>query len=294
MKSALLFIAITLGLLLPELSYFSQWIRCLVMLMLGLGFLTIKFKRDMLSKELLYVTLANLTIPIPVYFLASYIGERQAEAAFVIAAAPAAIAAPIVIGFIKKRTDFVSLAVIMTNFLPVLILPLAIPLVATRVEPGGEDTEYTIILSVMVTIILPLLIAIALRLIGGVIYRAAVWSKRFTLYLWLSAMALACAKARDFVSKNDISTELLISIAGVSAAICIVNFGFGYLIGGKKFARESSQSLGQKNTMFAVWVGLTFFNPISVIAPVAYIIFQNVYNAFQILVFEIQEKRRHR
>ena len=292
MKSALLFIAITIGLLLPELAYFSGWIRGLVMLMLGLGFLTIKFKRDMLSKELLYVTLANLLIPIPVYLLVSYIGESQAEAAFVIAAAPAAIASPIVIGFIKKRTDFVSLAVVMTNFLPVLILPLAIPLVATRIDPGGEDAEYTIVLSVMVTILLPLFLAVAVRLIGGVLYNTVAWAKRFTLYLWLAAMALACAKARAFVNENDISTDLLISIAWISAAICVVNFGFGYLIGGKKFARESSQSLGQKNTMFAVWVGLTFFNPISVIAPVAYIIFQNIYNAFQILVFEIHEKRK--
>ena len=292
MKSILLCLAITAGLFLPGLGEFSSGIRVVVMLMLTQGFLTVVFSKDMLSKELCFVMLANMLIPIPLYLLASLIGERQAEAVFLIAAAPSAVASPIVIGFIRKRTDFVVMAVIITNLLMVLTLPIAIPLVTTPLEAGGEDTRYQIVVSVMVTIALPFFIALILRWVGGRVYRWAVWTKKFSLYIWMLAIILACAKARSFVSSHDVPPDLLYSIAAVSAGVCAVNFGLGYLLGGKKFPRESSQSLGQKNTLFSVWVGLTFFNPVSVVAPVAYIIFQNIYNALQILVFEIAEKRK--
>ena len=292
MKSILLCLAITIGLLVPGLGELSWAIRAMVMLMLTQGFLTVAFRKDMLSKELFFVMLANLLIPIPAYLLASMVGEREAEAAFLIAAAPAAVASPIVIGFIRKRTDFVAMAVIVTNILMVFTLPVAIPFVTTQLEAGGEDTRYQIIFSVMFTIALPFLLALLLRYIGGRVYRYAVWTKRFSLYIWLCAIILACAKARSFVSAHDVPPDMLYSIAAVSAGLCAVNFGLGYLLGGRKFPRESSQSLGQKNTLFAVWVGLTFFNPVSVIAPVAYIIFQNIYNALQILIFEVAEKRK--
>ncbi len=292
MKSLLLCVAVIVGLSFPELGHYSVYIRSLVMIMLTMGFLTVKFERDMFSREIIYVLAANLLIPLPIYFLARLVGEQEAEAAFLIASAPAAIASPIIIGFIRKRTDFVTLAVVATNLLTILTLPLAIPLVATSVEAGGEDSEYTIVISVLTTIIVPLLLALLLRGIGGVVYRVAVWTQRLALYVWLFAIAFACATAREFIIKNNIANEFLISIGLVTVGICIVNFGVGYLVGGKKFARESSQALGQKNTMFAVWVGLTFLNPLSVIAPVAYIIFQNIYNALQMFVYDLQQRKK--
>ncbi len=292
MKSILLFIAIAIGLLCPQLAVFSDYIRITVMIMLVQGFLVVKLNKDMFSKEVLYVLLANLIIPIPVFLLVRFIGDRQAEAAFLIAAAPAAVASPIVIEFIKKRTDFVALAIVATNIATVVTLPIAIPLISEPRDVGETESEYAIILSVITTILIPLAIAMGIRIVGGKLLRSAVWTKKFTVYIWLSAIILACAKARNFVQENEVPHDMFISMFIISGILCFINFGLGYILGGKKFARESSQSLGQKNTMFAVWVGLTFLNPISVIAPVAYIIFQNIYNASQIFVFEWQEKRK--
>ncbi len=42
------------------------------------------------------------------------------------------------------------------------------------------------------------------------------------------------------------------------------------------------QSLGQKNTVLAVWMAQSFLDPISSIAPTAYIVWQNFVNSWQI------------
>jgi BASS family bile acid:Na+ symporter len=42
------------------------------------------------------------------------------------------------------------------------------------------------------------------------------------------------------------------------------------------------QSVGQKNTILAIWMSLNFLNPIASIAPTAYIVWQNFVNSYQI------------
>ncbi len=42
------------------------------------------------------------------------------------------------------------------------------------------------------------------------------------------------------------------------------------------------QSLGQKNTVLAVWMAQQFLDPVSSVAPTAYIVWQNFVNSYQI------------
>ncbi|MFR9651056.1 MAG: transporter, partial [Rikenellaceae bacterium] len=54
----------------------------------------------------------------------------------------------------------------------------------------------------------------------------------------------------------------------------------------------SSQSLGQKNTVLGVWLALTFLNPVSSIAPTAYIIWQTLFNSFHIYQYDKEQSKR--
>lgn len=65
--------------------------------------------------------------------------------------------------------------------------------------------------------------------------------------------------------------------------ICVVQFGVGRMLGRRYGdAAAGGQSLGQKNTVLAVWMAQSFLNPISSIAPTAYIVWQNFVNSYQI------------
>jgi BASS family bile acid:Na+ symporter len=82
----------------------------------------------------------------------------------------------------------------------------------------------------------------------------------------------------------------LLPIALVALVICIINFSLGALIGGRQHWQEASQALGQKNNSFVIWVALTFINPLIAMGPTFYVLYHNLYNSFQIYLFEKRNK----
>ena len=72
-------------------------------------------------------------------------------------------------------------------------------------------------------------------------------------------------------------------IAFAALVICLVQFRFGRWLGRRYGdAVAGGQSLGQKNTVLAVWMAQSFLDPISSVAPTAYIVWQNFVNSYQI------------
>ena len=72
-------------------------------------------------------------------------------------------------------------------------------------------------------------------------------------------------------------------MVAVTFISCIVQFGVGWKIGriyGDKVT--AGQSLGQKNTVLAIWLGYTFFTPITSVAGGFYSIFHNIINSYQL------------
>jgi bile acid:Na+ symporter, BASS family len=59
--------------------------------------------------------------------------------------------------------------------------------------------------------------------------------------------------------------------------LCILYFFLGKRVVPASFQTEGKQALGQKNNGFTLWIALTFMNPLAVLGPVFYILFQNVY-----------------
>lgn len=107
--------------------------------------------------------------------------------------------------------------------------------------------------------------------------------QNFPFFIWNILLVLISAKATDFVLHSPTSPIEIATIALISLIICAVNFTVGKLIGGKEFSREASQSLGQKNTMFTIWISLTFLTPIDALGPIFYIIYHNLYNSYQLM-----------
>jgi len=55
-----------------------------------------------------------------------------------------------------------------------------------------------------------------------------------------------------------------------------VNFSLGRLVGGSEFGLEASQSLGQKNTTFTIYLAMTYANPVVALGPTFYVIWHNL------------------
>ena len=73
-----------------------------------------------------------------------------------------------------------------------------------------------------------------------------------------------------------------ITIAAVSALSCAGSFAIGRLLGGSEFRREASQSLGQKNTSFTIYLALAHVSPLVALGPTFYVLWHNLWNAWNL------------
>jgi BASS family bile acid:Na+ symporter len=75
-----------------------------------------------------------------------------------------------------------------------------------------------------------------------------------------------------------------IALAVVALLCCVIQFALGRRIGERYGDRVSgAQGLGQKNTVLAIWMALTYLHPIASIAPASYVVWQNIINSAQLI-----------
>ena len=61
---------------------------------------------------------------------------------------------------------------------------------------------------------------------------------------------------------------------------------------GRRFGEtvNAGQALGQKNTAFAIWIACTYLTPISSVGPGCYILWQNIFNSWEIWHYSVARK----
>ena len=65
--------------------------------------------------------------------------------------------------------------------------------------------------------------------------------------------------------------------------MCVLQFYAGRRIGLRFSDRiAGAQGLGQKNTVLAIWMALTYLDPIASVGPAAYVAWQNIINSAQL------------
>jgi BASS family bile acid:Na+ symporter len=101
--------------------------------------------------------------------------------------------------------------------------------------------------------------------------------------MWVTAIFLITANASDFIRRQSgLSNTVLVEIAATSLLVCAAGFSLGRVIGGREFAREASQSLGQKNTTFTIYLALTYASPLVALGPTFYVVWHNLWNSWQL------------
>jgi bile acid:Na+ symporter, BASS family len=283
-KVIALVLMMILGALLPQFHSLSFLIQYLLMAMLFLAFLDIEIKPGSFQKGVIWTLLANVAVAFAGYWLLSPVDRTLALVAFITGIAPTAIASPVMISFIMGNVEYAAAAVLLTNLSMALIVPIALPFV---VGSTGYISTWGVLEPVLLVMFVPLLLAMLVRRLPQKVQTVIRKGKPVSFPLWLANLFITCAKAADFLH-NEVKVPAVIlgKIALVSLAVCIVNFAVGALIGGRQHWQESSQALGQKNNSFVIWIALTFISPLIAMGPTFYIIYHNLYNSFQIYLFE--------
>jgi BASS family bile acid:Na+ symporter len=283
-KGTSLLLAMLIGTLLPQLSSFSFLIEYLLMSMLFLAFLDIEFKPQTFHRSVIWVLIANLGLAFLSYGLLVRFNHTLAIAAFMTAIAPTAIAAPVIIGFISRDIEYAVTSVIFTNIVSAVIIPLALPtLLGTQVQ----ISVWEVLQPVLIVMFVPLILARLVSYLPVNTQNMIRSAKRFSFPIWLVNLVLISANASNFLrTENSDSLFMLTLLALISLVICIINFGLGALLGGRTHWQEASQSLGQKNLSFVIWIALTFINPLVAMGPTFYILYHHLYNSWSLHQFE--------
>lgn len=250
------------------------------MVLLFFAFLDFKIDAEIVTPQHFIILSAIISSAILIFFVINSFNSEVAQAAFITAIGPTAIAAPVIISLKKGKVEFVAFSLLLNNILITLLIPFLLPVINIKHE-GIALVD--IFIPVFVTLSLPFVAAQLLKYTTPKVWRFLVEWKDSSFYLLILNIYIATSDASDYIrGETPDHYNSLIVIAILSGVICLLMFSLGWLIGGKKYAAEASQSLGQKNNAFTIWIALTYMNPVSVLGPIFYVFFQNVYVSWEL------------
>ena len=273
--------ALAAGALLPELSPWAWLIRWILLLMLFAAFLELDPEEAKPVREHARILLAWPFLAAGGWLLLRPFGEQAALAGFLVGATPTATAAPAITGLLGGSSGFVTVSVITTNVAAALLLPLllsALPGALSSTAAGDSHVLATIAL-----VLVPLALAQGIRRLAPGSHARLRGLRRMSFPLWIAALVLASARTSRFLSEHpEIPRSLVAVVFAGSGVICAANYVVGRLAGRPGREIEAGQSLGQKNTMFTLWLGLVAAGPVAALGPAAYVLWHNLWNGIQL------------
>ena len=238
---------------------------------------------DLRQMRLKWIHLAMLAVQIVggvVVFVAvkPLLGVVVAQGAMMCVLAPIAMAAVVIGGMLGANVATMVSYSLVCNIVTAVVVP---PIL--HAFGNGTCTFVEIISRVAPTLIAPFVVAQVLRY---TLPRLAKWfadHSSYSFYIWLFSLVLVMGRTTAFIIDTDANILTEIELALVALILCLAQFRLGRYMGEKSGDRVAgAQSVGQKNTILAIWLSLNFLNPIASIAPTAYIVWQNFVNSYQI------------
>lgn len=214
------------------------------------------------------------------------------EGAMICFICPTATAGAVVTRKLGGNDTHITTYIILINLAAALIIPIVVPYVHPQAQMTAWNATLLILGKVFPLLLLPLFLAFLVRWLSPRLHFTLTRHKDLAFYLWVVALALAIAVTTRFIVHSTVSLYVELWLVAVSLASCIIQFCVGWKIGSIYGDRTTAgQSLGQKNTALAIWIGYTFFSPITSLAGGFYSIFHNVINSFQLNAHARKSKR---
>ena len=196
---------------------------------------------------------------------------------------PTATAAAVVTGKLGGDMPGIITYTILINIVTALIVPAIVPLVHPANGISFITAFSMIVAKTFPLLIMPCLCAWLVRFLLPQFHRWLLHFEDLALYIWSVSLPLAIAVTTRAIVKSDIPVGYMFGIAGVSLLCCVLQFFLGRRIGGLYGnGVTAGQALGQKNTVFAIWMAYTFMTPVTSIAGGFYSLWHNLFNSWQL------------
>ena len=205
------------------------------------------------------------------------------EGALVCLICPTATAAAVVTDKLGGSAARITVYTLMCNVLTAVFVPLVFPLVEVHADQSFVLAFLRILSKVFPLLICPFLLAVLLKYVWPKAHDFFKAHSGVAFYIWGVALALVVGQTVRSLHNSTAPALVLWLIALGALLCCVVQFWFGKRTGARQDDTiTAGQALGQKNTVFAIWMAYTYLNPISSLAPGTYVLWQNIFNSWQL------------
>lgn len=285
-RSLILPLAIVLGIFFHEhIVILQPALPYCIFLMLYFSFNALDVKRMRFTKFDLWLLLFQLIVSSAVFFLLKPFDEVVAQGSFVTVLAPTASAAIAVSFLLGANISMMSTYLIVCNLMVAVVAPLSFTLIGSNADISFWGSFVAILYNVFPMLIAPFVLAVLTRRFLPKASKYFDKHKNISFYIWAFSLTVVISRSIGLLMAQFYEHRVMfLWMVVVSLFLCFLQFYVGHIIGkhyGDKVA--GGQALGQKNTVLAIWMAQSYLNPLSSIVPTLYVIWQNLYNSFQII-----------
>ena len=318
MKDYTLPLAMLIGVLgFPWLRHLSWCLSTLIFLMLFFTFCKVNPLDLRLHRWHWLVLAFQLVCTFGSFFALRPLDPVLAQGIMLCFVMPAAAASPIIAGKLGGSIQSLTSFTILSNVATAVVVPLFFPIANPEADISFLPAFLTILAKVAPLLLGPFLLAWMLRIVYNTVQRRKGTGRTFRLnrgwaqlpfYLWALSLVVLMAQITWSLVYDDYDWWVVVAQAGGALGACLIQFYAGKFIGthfpsaphGEDYHDvlvsenidigdvayqtriSAGQALGQKNTTLGVWMAATWLNPIAALGAAAYIIWQNLFNSWQL------------
>lgn len=294
-KPWMLPIAILVGVVFHEYIHYIAFLsKYLIFVMLLITYCRVKMSDFHTGPYIWWLLAVQLGGAVAVYLALEPFSPELAQGAFICIFCPTATAAPVITGMLGGSVSRVATYSLFSHVSVALLAPMLLSFMSPETHISFGESVMVIARSVLPLILGPLALAFLFQRYAPRVHAGIAGHQGLSFYIWAVALIIVVGNSVSFLMKQPVDKlpEILM-LASVSLLVCLGMFGVGRRIGARFGDKISAaQSLGQKNTVLAIWLALTYLNPIVSAAPAAYVAWHNTINSWQIYLHERKAGKR--
>ncbi len=276
------------------LSFITPYL-IFAMLLLTFSKLSLRDLRPRLTH--LWLLLIEVLGSIVIYILIAQFDPIVAQGIMICILCPTATAAAVVTGKLGGNVASITSYTLLCNLVVAFVIPILFPLITEGITNFQLSTFnfqlLTILKRIFPLLICPFLLAQIIRYTLPKVNARLTSISGLAFYMWAIALTIAMGMTvRSLIEEpTDLHTLLLLSIGSLIA--CLFQFFTGKAIG--KSSGDTiacGQSLGQKNTILAIWICSAYLHPVTALAPGLYVIWQNIFNSTQLYLARKKQQKQ--
>lgn len=232
----------------------------------------------LLIQGLLFVGLGCVLIALPDSDMRVLI-----EGAMLCLICPTATAGAVITRKLGGNVNNITTYTVLINLMTAMLIPALVPFV--HPHPGLDVLKSALLIlgKVFPLLILPFFVAIIAKKYFPILVARLDRYPDLAFYIWAVSLALAIAVTCHSIVTSDIDLISELWLVAISLVCCVMQFWLGRKIGLRYGDTVTAgQSFGQKNTVLAIWMGYTFFTPVTAVVGGFYSIWHNVINSYQL------------